>query len=86
MTDPQTQAQADAEQIRLVREALALRRERPAEARAAGAPAMRFLPGGPRPTGAEVGARWALSAAEPATLVGSGGRPDAGGHPALMRR
>lgn len=51
MTDPQVQAQVDAEQVRLVREALALRRERPVTG---DTPAVvRFLPGRPRPTAAE---------------------------------
>ncbi|WP_216324240.1 hypothetical protein [Deinococcus aestuarii] len=55
MTDPITQAQADAEQVRLVREALALRRESPTRG---GAPlVLRSFPGGPRPTLAEAGER-----------------------------
>lgn len=52
MTDPQTQAQADAEQVRLVLEALALRRDCRGDA-APGPPVVRFLPGGPRPSLAE---------------------------------
>ncbi|WP_102127013.1 hypothetical protein [Deinococcus planocerae] len=53
MTDPLTQAQADAEQVRLVREALARRRASPAGE--ASPPVLRFFPGGPRPTLAEAG-------------------------------
>lgn len=55
MTDPLTQAQADAEQARLVREALALRREHPAGQDSP--PVLRFFPGGPRPTLAEASGR-----------------------------
>lgn len=55
MTDPHTQSQVDAEQVRLVREALALRRVRLTGENTA--PVLRFFPGGPRPTLAEAGGR-----------------------------
>ena len=73
MTDPQVQAQVDAEQVRLVREALALRRECPATGDTSASPVVRFLPGRPRPTAAEFmtwpvgGWRAAVGESAPAT-------------------